>query len=80
MSFIQSVMHSQARLTYNQVNDYFSEVQRETPKAEVPVTITGNKAVKNRLMCCMICTKCYWSKTRNSAMRWNLKPRDLYQV
>ena len=42
-------MHSQARLTYNQVNDYFAQAQGETPKAEVPVTITGNKAVKKSI-------------------------------
>ena len=47
--FYPSVMHSQARLTYNQVNDYFAQVQGETPKAEVPVTITGNKAVKKSI-------------------------------
>lgn len=47
--FYPSVMHSQARLTYNQVNDYFSQAQGETPKAEVPVTITGNKAVKKSI-------------------------------
>ena len=34
------------------------------------------KRSKNRLMCCMICTKCYWSNA-NSAMRWNLKPKRL---
>ena len=47
--FYPSVMHSQARLTYNQVNDYFAQAQGETPKAEVPVTITGNKAVKKSI-------------------------------
>lgn len=47
--FYPSVMHSQARLTYNQVNDYFAQAQWETPKAEVPVTITGNKAVKKSI-------------------------------
>ena len=47
--FYPSVMHSQARLTYNQVNDYFAQAQGETPKAEVPVTITSNKAVKKSI-------------------------------
>lgn len=47
--FYPSVMHSQARLTYNQVNDYFAEQKGETPKAEVPVTITDNKAVKKSI-------------------------------
>ena len=40
--FYPAVMHSQARLTYNQVNAYF-----ENPKDEsLPTTLTGNDAVK----------------------------------
>ncbi|PNK60898.1 ribonuclease R [Psychrobacter sp. FDAARGOS_221] len=39
--FYPSVMHSQARLTYNQVNDYFDG---NTDK--VPESLTGNKDVK----------------------------------
>ena len=40
--FYPGVMNSQARLTYNQVNDYFAN-----PKdSSVPESITGNKAVK----------------------------------
>ncbi|WP_367110712.1 ribonuclease R [uncultured Psychrobacter sp.] len=40
--FYPAVMHSQARLTYNQVNDYFAN-----PKDQgVPKSLTGNKDVK----------------------------------
>lgn len=40
--FYPAVMHSQARLTYNQVNQYF-----DNPKeASLPTTLTGNKLVK----------------------------------
>lgn len=47
--FYPSVMHSQARLTYNQVNDYFASLKGEPQKAEVPVSITNNKAVKKSI-------------------------------
>lgn len=47
--FYPSVMHSQARLTYNQVNDYFANLKGEPQKAEVPVSITDNKAVKKSI-------------------------------
>ncbi len=47
--FYPSVMHSQARLTYNQVNDYFANLKGEPQKAEVPVSITNNKAVKKSI-------------------------------
>ncbi|MFW2177795.1 MULTISPECIES: ribonuclease R [unclassified Moraxella] len=47
--FYPSVMHSQARLTYNQVNDYFASIQGEPTKAEVPMSITQNKAVKKSI-------------------------------
>lgn len=47
--FYPSVMHSQARLTYNQVNDYFASVKGEPTKAEVPTSITDNKAVKKSI-------------------------------
>ena len=40
--FYPAVMNSQARLTYNQVNDYFAD-----PKdGSIPKSLTGNKAVK----------------------------------
>lgn len=40
--FYSAVMHSQARLTYNQVNAYF-----DNPKDDsIPKSLTGNKAVK----------------------------------
>lgn len=40
--FYPAVMHSQARLTYNQVNAYF-----DNPKDDsIPKSLTGNKAVK----------------------------------
>ena len=40
--FYPAVMNSQARLTYNQVNDYF-----DTPKDDsIPKSLTGNKDVK----------------------------------
>ena len=40
--FYPAVMNSQARLTYNQVNDYFND-----PKdASIPKSLTGNKEVK----------------------------------
>ena len=40
--FYPAVMNSQARLTYNQVNDYF-----DNPKADnIPKSLTGNKEVK----------------------------------
>ena len=48
-TFYPSVMHSQARLTYNQVNDYFATAKGEEPKAEIPLTITQNKAVKKSI-------------------------------
>lgn len=47
--FYPSVMHSQARLTYNQVNDYFAMMQGETAKNPIPDSITGNKAVKKSI-------------------------------
>ena len=52
--FYPSVMHSQARLTYNQVNDYLAQKKGETPsdnkqQAEVPITITNNSAVKKSI-------------------------------
>lgn len=47
--FYPSVMHSQARLTYNQVNDYFAKIKGEPLKGEIPATITGNPAVKKSI-------------------------------
>lgn len=47
--FYPSVMHSQARLTYNQVNDYFALIKGETPKNTVPDSIVKNKAVKKSI-------------------------------
>lgn len=47
--FYPSVMHSQARLTYNQVNDYFAKIKGEEQKGEIPATITGNPAVKKSI-------------------------------
>lgn len=47
--FYPSVMHSQARLTYNQVNDYFATRKGETPKSALPDTMTANKAVKKSI-------------------------------
>lgn len=47
--FYPSVMHSQARLTYNQVNDYFAKGKNEPVKGEIPATITGNPAVKKSI-------------------------------
>ncbi|OLF37340.1 ribonuclease R [Psychrobacter sp. Cmf 22.2] len=40
--FYPGVMHSQARLTYNQVNDYFANPKDKS----VPESLTGNKDVK----------------------------------
>ncbi|WP_058369748.1 ribonuclease R [Psychrobacter sp. ENNN9_III] len=40
--FYPGVMHSQARLTYNQVNDYFADPKDKS----VPESLTGNKDVK----------------------------------
>ncbi len=40
--FYPGVMHSQARLTYNQVNDYFANPKDNS----VPKSLTGNKDVK----------------------------------
>lgn len=42
--FYPAVMHSQARLTYNQVNDYF-----DGNMDSVPNTLTGNKDVKKSI-------------------------------
>lgn len=42
--FYPSVMHSQARLTYNQVNDYFDDNMDN-----VPESLTGNKEVKKSI-------------------------------
>ncbi len=47
--FYPSVMHSQARLTYNQVNDYFAQQQGETPKNPIPDSLSQNKAVKKSI-------------------------------
>lgn len=52
--FYPAVMHSQARLTYNQVNAYFDQVKGKTaPNASsdvaVPDSITGNAAVKKSI-------------------------------
>lgn len=47
--FYPSVMHSQARLTYNQVNDYFAKVQGKQPQGDIPTTITANPAVKKSI-------------------------------
>lgn len=47
--FYPSVMHSQARLTYNQVNDYFAKIKGEEQKGEIPATITANPAVKKSI-------------------------------
>jgi len=40
--FYPAVMHSQARLTYNQVNAYFADPKDDS----IPKSLTGNKAVK----------------------------------
>ncbi len=40
--FYPGVMHSQARLTYNQVNDYFANPKDET----IPKSLTANKDVR----------------------------------
>lgn len=47
--FYPSIMHSQARLTYNQVNDYFASLKGEPQKADVPASITENHAVKKSI-------------------------------
>ncbi|ELA09389.1 exoribonuclease R [Moraxella macacae 0408225] len=62
--FYPSIMHSQARLTYNEVNDYFANVHGKTAHAEtvhgetahaettkppMPTSITNNKAVKKSI-------------------------------
>lgn len=47
--FYPSIMHSQARLTYNQVNDYFAKVTGEPVKGEISASITDNPAVKKSI-------------------------------
>lgn len=47
--FYPSVMHSQARLTYDQVNNYFAQSQGATITGDMPDSITNNKLVKKSL-------------------------------
>lgn len=47
--FYPSIMHSQARLTYNQVNDYFASVKGEPLIGKIPESIIKNKAVKKSI-------------------------------
>lgn len=47
--FYPSVMHSQARLTYNQVNDYFASVKGEPLIGKIPESIIKNKAVQKSI-------------------------------
>ncbi|WP_410472774.1 ribonuclease R [Faucicola mancuniensis] len=44
-----AVMYSHARLTYNQVNDYFAVVKGEEPKNPVPDSIVNSKSVKKSI-------------------------------
>ncbi|MGP4712898.1 MULTISPECIES: ribonuclease R [unclassified Psychrobacter] len=43
--FYPAVIHSQARLTYNQVNDYFANPKDDS----IPKSLTGNKDVKKSI-------------------------------
>ncbi|WP_435979467.1 ribonuclease R [Psychrobacter sp. DM4] len=43
--FYPAVIHSQARLTYNQVNDYFKNPEDDS----IPKSLTGNKDVKKSI-------------------------------
>lgn len=47
--FYPSVMHSQARLTYNQVNDYFASMKGGPLIGKIPESIVKNKAVKKSI-------------------------------